>query len=60
MAPDPFHGQQIVAAGWHATMNVDVPAHAIEIFLLFKIFLGFWSDVSVQLMVVVLLMVMRD
>ena len=46
--------QQVVAAGWRAKMNVEVIAHAIQIFLLF------WSDLSVQLMVVVQLMVMRD
>ena len=46
--------QQVVASGWHARMNVEVLAHAIQIFRLF------WSDLSVQLLVVVQLMVMRD
>ena len=46
--------QQVVAAGEHARMNVEVLAHAISIFHLF------WSDLSVQLMVLVQLMVMRD
>ena len=46
--------QQVVAAGWHSKMNVEVLAHAIWIFPLF------WSDLSVQLMVVVQLVVMRD
>ena len=46
--------QQVVAAGWQAKMNVEVLAHEIWIFRLF------WSDLSVQLLVVVQLMVMRD
>ena len=46
--------QQVVSAGWRARMNVEVLAHEIWIFRLF------WSDLSVQLMVVVQLTVMRD
>ena len=46
--------QQVVAADWHAKMNVEVLAHEIWIFLLF------WSDFSVRLMVMVQLMVMKD
>ena len=49
-----IEAQQVVAAGWHAMMNVEVLAHAIWIFRLF------WSDLSVQRMVVVQLMVMKD
>ena len=43
-----------MAAGWHAKMNAEVQAHEIWIFRLFS------SDLSVQLMVVVQLMVMKD
>ena len=46
--------QQIVTAGWHAKMNVEVLAHEILTFRLI------WSDLSVKLMVVVQLIVMRD
>ena len=55
-----IEAQQVVAAGWHAMMNVEVLAHAIWIFRLFWSVLLFSSDLSVQLMVVVQLMVMRD
>ena len=46
--------QQVLAAGWHAEMNAEVLAHAIWIFCLF------WSDLYVQLLVVVQLMLMTD
>ena len=39
--------QQVVAAGWHAKMNVELLAHEIWIFRLF------WSDLTVQVMAVV-------
>ena len=43
--------QQVVDDGWHVMIHVEVLAHAIWIYLLF------WSDLSVQLTVVVQLMV---
>ena len=46
--------QQAVVVGLYARMNADVLAHVIKLFRLF------WSDSSVQLMVVVQMMVMRE
>ena len=46
--------QHVAADGWHAKMNVEVLAHAIYIIRLF------WSDLSLQLMVLVQLMVMKN
>ena len=46
--------QQVDAAGRHVEVYVEVLAHAIWTFVVF------WSELSVQLMVVVQLMVMRD